>query len=234
MDQTSTAADLGESVVVETGSGTPRASVIWMHGLGADGSDFEPLVPQLRLPARLPVRFVFPQAPVRPVTVNAGYRMRAWYDIPGFAANAPEDAAGIADSTRRIHALIDRERAAGVPAERIVVAGFSQGGALALHASLRYRERLGGLLALSTYLPLRERLTREASIENRDLPILMCHGRFDPVLPLQFGEWSRDALRAAGFRVEWIAYPMQHELCIPQVADVAAWLVARLDRSTGT
>jgi len=229
MDPHSAPADLGDSVVVETGQGRPRASVVWMHGLGADATDFEPLVPQLRLPPRLPVRFVFPQAPVRPVTVNAGYRMRAWYDILGFAANAPEDAAGIAESTRRIHALLDRERDAGVEPSRIVVAGFSQGGAVALHAALRYRERLGGLLALSTYLPLRERLTRESSIENRDLPILMCHGRFDPVLPLQFGEWSRDALRAAGFRVEWIAYPMQHELCMPQIADLAAWLAARLE-----
>ncbi len=218
-----------EAVTVATGAGPAAASVIWMHGLGADGRDFEPLVPQLRLPKRLSVRFVFPQAPVRPVTVNAGYRMRAWYDILGFAANAPEDAAGIAESTRRIHALLDRERDAGVEPSRIVVAGFSQGGAVALHAALRYRERLGGLLALSTYLPLRERLTRESSIENRDLPILMCHGRFDPVLPLQFGEWSRDALRAAGFRVEWIAYPMQHELCMPQIADLAAWLAARLE-----
>lgn len=216
-------------VTVATGAGPAQASVIWMHGLGADAHDFEPLVPQLRLPKHLPVRFVFPQAPVRPVTLNGGYRMRSWYDIYGLAPNVPEDAAGIAESARRIHACIDRERAAGVAAAHIVVAGFSQGGAVALHSALRYPQRLGGVLALSTYLPLRDRLVDEASAVNRDLPILMCHGRYDPVLPLQFGEWSRDALRALGWPVEWNVYPMQHEVCLAQIADVAAWLRARLD-----
>jgi phospholipase/carboxylesterase len=224
-----TDADLGEVITVGPGGGTPRASVIWMHGLGADASDFEPLVPQLRLPRHLPVRFRFPQAPVRPVTLNAGYRMRAWYDIYGLSGSAPEDAAGIEASSRRIHALVDREIESGVPAERIVVAGFSQGGAVALHSALRHPRRLGGLLALSTYLPLRDRLAAEASAANRDLPILMCHGSYDPVLPLQFGEWSRDALRTAGHVVEWKAYPMQHEVSLPQVADVADWLRRRLE-----
>jgi phospholipase/carboxylesterase len=218
-----------ESVTVTTGARPAQASVIWMHGLGADGSDFEPLVPQLRLPKRLAVRFVFPQAPVRPVTINAGYRMRAWYDIQGIGPNLPEDAAGIAESSARIHRFIERERAAGVPAARIVVAGFSQGGAVALHSALRFPERLAGVLALSTYLPLRERLAAEASVANRRLPVLMCHGRFDPVVPLHYGEWSRDALIALGWPVEWIAYPMQHEVCLPQIADIAAWLAARLE-----
>lgn len=221
-------ADPGEFITVETGQGTPRASVVWMHGLGADARDFEPLVPQLRLPRDLPVRFLFPQAPVRPVTLNGHYRMRAWYDVYGFSGSAPEDAAGIAASTRRIHALVDREVAAGIAPERVIVAGFSQGGAMALHSALRHSRRLGGLLALSTYLPLRDRLLPEASAANRDLPILMCHGAFDPVLPLQFGEWSRDMLRAAGFEVEWITYPMHHEVSLPQVADIRAWLLARL------
>jgi phospholipase/carboxylesterase len=218
-----------DAVTVATGPGPVRASVIWMHGLGADGRDFEPLVPQLRLPKRLPVRFVFPQAPVRPVTINGHYPMRAWYDIVALAPNVAEDAAGISESSRRIHRYIERERAAGVDASRIVVAGFSQGGAVALHSALRFPERLGGVLALSTYLPLRERLVSEASAANRDLPILMCHGRFDPVLPLQFGEWSRDALRGLGYPVDWLAHPMQHEVCLPQIADVASWLLARLE-----
>ncbi len=218
-----------DTVTVATGAGPAQASVIWMHGLGADAHDFEPLVPQLRLPKHLPVRFVFPQAPVRPVTINGGYRMRSWFDIYGLAPNVPEDEAGIAESARRIHACIDRERDAGIDATRIVVAGFSQGGAVALHSALRYPQRLGGVLALSTYLPLRDRLASEASAANRDLPILMCHGRFDPVLSLQFGEWSRDALLALGWPVEWIAYPMQHEVSLPQIADVAAWLRARLE-----
>jgi phospholipase/carboxylesterase len=218
-----------EAVTVATGAGPAEASVIWMHGLGADGRDFEPLVPQLRMPKRLPVRFVFPQAPVRPVTINGGYPMRSWYDIYGIGPNLPEDAAGIAESSDRVHRYIERERAAGVPAERIIVAGFSQGGAVALHTALRYPERLGGVLALSTYLPLRERVATEATPVNRDLPVLMCHGRFDPVVPLQYGEWSRDALRALGWPVEWIAYPMQHEVCLPQIADLAAWLRGRLE-----
>jgi len=218
-----------DAVTVVSGPGAARASVIWMHGLGADGRDFEPLVPQLRLPKRLPVRFVFPQAPVRPVTINGGYRMRSWYDIYGLAPNVPEDAAGIVESSRRIHRYVAREQEAGIDPARIVLAGFSQGGAIALHSALRFPARLGGVLALSTYLPLRERVVPEASAANRDLPILMCHGRFDPVLPLQFGEWSRDALLALGYPVEWIAYPMQHEVCLPQIADVAAWLLARLD-----
>ena len=228
MDVRSEPADPGEVITVESGGGPALASVIWMHGLGADGRDFEPLVPQLRLRASLPVRFHFPQAPVRPVTINGGYRMRAWYDVLGFSPSAPEDAAGIAASTRRIHALVDRERAAGIDPSRIVVAGFSQGGAVALHSALRYPSRLGGLLALSTYLPLRQRLEAEGSAANRDLPILMCHGHFDPVLPLQFGEWSRDALQAVGYAVEWRAYPMQHEVSLPQVADLRAWLLDRL------
>ncbi len=218
-----------DAVIVATGPEPVQSSVIWMHGLGADGSDFEPLVPQLRVPRHLPVRFVFPQAPVRPVTVNGGYAMRSWYDIYGLGPNMPEDAAGIAESSARVHRFIARERAGGVAAARIVVAGFSQGGALALHSALRYPERLGGVLALSTYLPLRERLATEASAANRDVPVLMCHGRFDPVVPLQFGEWSRDALLELGWPVEWIAYPMQHEVCLPQIADLAAWLRARLD-----
>jgi phospholipase/carboxylesterase len=220
-----------EAVTVASGAGAAQASVIWLHGLGADGRDFEPLVPQLRIPKWLPVRFVFPQAPVRPVTINGGYRMRSWYDLYGIGPNLPEDAAGIAESSERIHRFIARERAAGVPAARIVVAGFSQGGALAMHSALRFPERLGGLLALSTYLPLRERVAADASAANRDLPVLMCHGRFDPVVPLQYGEWSRDALRQLGWPVEWIAYPMQHEVCLPQIADLAAWLVGRLEQA---
>jgi phospholipase/carboxylesterase len=203
--RTEAAAADDDAVIVATGPEPVQSSVIWMHGLGADGSDFEPLVPQLRVPRHLPVRFVFPQAPVRPVTVNGGYAMRSWYDIYGLGPNMPEDSAGIAESSARVHRFIARERAGGVAAARIVVAGFSQGGALALHSALRYPERLGGVLALSTYLPLRERLAAEASAANRDVPVLMCHGRFDPVVPLQFGEWSRDALLELGWPVEWIA-----------------------------
>jgi len=216
-----------ECIVLEPTSGAPSGSVIWLHGLGADGYDFVPLVPELRLSADQSPRFIFPHAPVRAVTLNNGMRMRAWYDILELALNAREDESGIRESAALVTAFVDRERAAGVPARRIVLAGFSQGGAIALHAGLRHPEALAGILALSTYLPLRDRLG-EAAQANRHLPILMCHGRFDPVLPLQLAELSRDLLRSAGYAVEFREYPMQHQVCEPQIRDVAAWLATVL------
>ncbi len=204
------------------------ASVIWLHGLGADGRDFVPIVPELRLPPSPGVRFVFPHAPVRPVTINNGMRMRAWYDIKVLSAGGPEDEAGIRESAALLAKYIQREREAGIAADRIIVAGFSQGGAIALHAALRHPERFAGVMALSTYLPLRATLAAEAASVNRDLPILMCHGRFDPVLPMQLGTTSRELLRAEGYTVEWKEYPMQHQICLEEVQDIAAWLQARL------
>jgi len=201
-----------------------RASVIWLHGLGADGHDFVPIVPELSLPPAASVRFVFPHAPVRPVTINNGMRMRAWYDIMELSAQRVEDEAGIRHSASIVEALIARERAAGIAAERIVIAGFSQGGAIALHTALRQDERLAGVLALSTYLPLHSSLEREAAPANRALPILMCHGRFDPVLPVELGQQSRDLLRALGYAVEWREYAMQHQVCPAEIADIAGWL----------
>jgi phospholipase/carboxylesterase len=200
-------------------------SVIWLHGLGADGHDFVPIVPELRLPPSLALRFVFPHAPVRPVTINNGLRMRAWYDIQVLSEGGPEDEAGIRESAALLAQYIQREREAGVAANRIVVAGFSQGGAIALHAALRYPEQLAGVLALSTYLPLQASFAVEAAPANRDLPILMCHGRFDPMLPMQLGTASRDFLRAAGYAVEWKEYPMQHQVCLEEIRDIAAWLM---------
>ena len=204
------------------------ASVIWLHGLGADGHDFVPIVRELRLPPDPVLRFVFPHAPVRPVTINNGMRMRAWYDIRELTASGAADDVGIHDSAAILANFIQRERDAGVAADRIVVAGFSQGGAIALHAALRHPERLAGVMALSTYLPLRSTFAAEATPANRDLPILMCHGRFDPVLPMQLGTASRDLLRAEGYAVEWKEYPMQHQVCMEEVQDIAAWLKARL------
>jgi len=215
------------AVVLTPGASTATASVIWLHGLGADGHDFVPLVPQLRLPASLHVRFIFPHAPVRPVTLNHGFRMRAWYDLMGIAADAPEDAAGVAQSAAIVDGYIGRERDAGIPVKRIVIAGFSQGGAIALYAGLRFPEALAGVLALSTYLPLRDRLAAEASSANRNTPILMCHGNQDPVVPLALGERSRDLLLRLGYSIQWNEYPMRHELCPVQVHDIALWL-ARL------
>ena len=203
-------------------------SVIWLHGLGADGHDFVPIVPELRLPPSPAVRFVFPHAPMRPVTINNGMRMRAWYDIVDLSPGGTQDETGIRESAAILAKFIQRERDAGVAASRIVIAGFSQGGAIALHQALRHPERLAGVMALSTYLPLRTTLAAEATAANRDLPILMCHGSLDPVLPLRLGSSSRDLLRTQGYAVEWKEYPMQHQVCLEEVQDIAAWLKERL------
>ncbi|MGH8241909.1 MAG: alpha/beta hydrolase [Steroidobacteraceae bacterium] len=204
------------------------ASVIWLHGLGADGHDFVPIVPELKLPAAPGVRFVFPHAPIRPVTLNMGMRMRAWYDIKTLTAEGRVDEAGLAESRSRLTGLIAAERALGIASARIVVAGFSQGAALALHGALRHPEPLAGMLALSCYLPLQALLAIDLAEANRQTPILMCHGQFDPVLPLALGVAACNWLRAAGYRVEWKEYPMQHQVSPPQIQDIAAWLRARL------
>jgi len=208
---------------------TPAAaSVIWLHGLGADGHDFVPIVPELKLPAEPAVRFVFPHAPVRPVTLNMGMRMRAWYDIRTLTADGRADETGMRESVARVGQLIGAERAAGVEARRIVIAGFSQGGAVALHTALRHPEPLAGILALSTYLPLQAALATELSAANRATPILMCHGQFDPVLPMALGIIARDWLISERYPVEWKEYPMQHQVCLPQIQDIGGWLRARL------
>jgi len=204
------------------------ASVIWLHGLGADGHDFVPIVPELKLRSEPAVRFVFPHAPVRPVTLNNGMQMRAWYDIRTLTAEGRADEAGLRTSAARLDEYIGHERAAGVPSSRIVVAGFSQGGAVALHAGLRHAEALAGILALSTYLPLAATLPAERSEANRGTPILMCHGLHDPVLPHALGVMAREALRTLGYAVDWKEYPMQHQVCLPEIQDVAVWLQDRL------
>jgi phospholipase/carboxylesterase len=203
------------------------ASVIWLHGLGADGHDFVPIVPELKLPASLGIRFVFPHAAVRAVTLNMGMRMRAWYDIKTLTAEGRADETGLRESIGRLDALIAAERALGIESRRIVVAGFSQGGAVALHGALRHPEALGGVLALSCYLPLQAVLANELAEANRQTPILMCHGQHDPVLPLALGVAACNWLRAAGYRVEWKEYPMQHQVCLPEIQDIAAWLRTR-------
>jgi phospholipase/carboxylesterase len=214
-------ASLLEAVELATGA-APELTVIWLHGLGADGHDFEPIVPELKL--RFPARFVFPHAPVRPVTINGGMPMRAWYDILGFGRNVRQDAAGIAASAAAVRRLITREIESGTPSERIVLAGFSQGGAIALHTALRERRRLAGVLALSTYLPLAETLPAERTAANADVPILMVHGAADAVLPLSLGEWSRQALESLGYRVQWQSYAMAHTVCMEEIALIGAWL----------
>jgi phospholipase/carboxylesterase len=213
-----------QSIEITTTGETPQLAVIFLHGLGADGHDFEPIVPELGL--RMPVRFVFPHAPVRPVTIDGGMAMRAWYDILGFSAKATEDAAGIRTSAAAVTQLIDREVERGIAAERIVLAGFSQGGAVALHTALREPRALAGVLALSTYLPLANTVASERSAANADIPIFMAHGTADSVLPLELAEFSRRTLEALGYVIEWHAYSMAHSVCMEEVSAVGAWLAS--------
>lgn len=206
-----------------------RLAVIWLHGLGADGHDFEPIVPELGL--GFAARFVFPHAPVRPVTINAGLPMRAWYDIVSIDRAAPEDEAGIRASAAAVSRLIDAEAERGTAPGRIVLAGFSQGGAIALHAGLRERRRLAGLLALSTYLPLAGTLEAERSPESLELPIFVAHGTEDPVVPFAFGEASRERLSAAGHAVEWHAYGIGHGVAADEIRAIGAWLTSLAARA---
>jgi phospholipase/carboxylesterase len=212
--------DLLEAIEIETGP-SPRAAIIWLHGLGADGHDFEPIVPELAMPPVPTARFVFPHAPVQPVTINGGARMRAWYDVTN---DGRQDATGIRASQARVGALIARERSRGIAPGAIVLAGFSQGGAIALHTGLRHPEHLAGILALSTYLPLPDTLEKEASQANRDVPIFMAHGTQDPVIPLSWAARSRDLLITLGYAVEWHEYPMPHSVCPEEIADIGRWL----------
>ncbi len=213
--------DLLETIEIETGR-EPCAAVIWLHGLGADGHDFEPIVPELGMAAAAPgVRFIFPHAPLQPVTINGGAVMRAWYDVTG---DGRQDAAGVHSSQTCVEALIARERTRGIAAASIVLAGFSQGGAMALHVGLRHPERLAGILALSAYLPLPDTLAEEASEANRDAPIFMAHGTQDPVIPLSWAARSRDHLVALGYAVMWREYPMPHSVCAKEIEDVGRWL----------
>ncbi len=215
--------ELLDSIVMETAP-EPDAAVIWMHGLGADGHDFEPIVRELSLPARPGVRFVFPHAPLRPVTINQGHVMRAWYDIRALAGVRREDEAGVRQSARQIEALIARERQRGIVPGRLVLAGFSQGGAMALHVGLRCPDRLAGVLALSCFLPLASTLAAEAAAANRDVPIFWAHGAHDPMVPLALAEQGREQVAALGYPIEWHQYPMPHSVCAEEIADIARWL----------
>lgn len=211
------------STVEVPAKGAARASVVWLHGLGADGHDFEPVVPELGVDD-LGVRFVFPHAPVRPVTLNGGMPMRAWYDILGLDLKRREDEAGVLDSTARVARLIAREVERGIPAERIAVAGFSQGGAIALHLGLRYGERLAGIVALSTWLPRTDTLDKEAAEANRKTPVFVAHGTMDPMVPVERGRAARLALEQRGYDVVYAEYPMQHQVCMEEIQAIGAFL----------
>ena len=209
-----------ESIIIKKTSPL-NASVIWLHGLGADGYDFEPVIELLNLPY---IKFILPHAPYRPVTLNNGYEMRAWYDIFGLTPDSPQDANGIHAMQVELEALIAHEIALGIPASRIVLAGFSQGGAMVLHTATRYREKLAGVLALSTYLPLRDQLLSEHHPANKNTPIWMAHGVDDSVITLNTALTARDALLSAGFNVNWQTYPMAHSVSEAEIADIRAFL----------
>jgi phospholipase/carboxylesterase len=214
--------ELLDAIQLETGR-DPERSVIWLHGLGADGRDFVPIVGELDLPAA-PIRFVFPHAPVQPVTINNGMSMRAWYDIVADDIARREDERGVRASQRLVEALIARERERGVPAARIVLAGFSQGGAIALQTGLRHAERLAGIMALSTYVPIASALEAERNAANNDVPIFMAHGTQDPIIPLTHARRSRELLERLGYPVEWHEYAMPHSVSPQEIDDIGAWL----------
>ena len=216
-----------DSLEVETHA-DPTASVVWLHGLGADGHDFESIVPELGMPEAIPVRFVFPHAPERSITINQGMMMRAWYDITGFESERQEDNGGIRDSAEHVNRLILQEQDRGIPFSRIVLAGFSQGGAVALHTGLRFPQALAGIMALSAYLPLADTVEAEASDVNRPTPIFMAHGTLDPVVPVQMGKMSFDFLEREGFKPSWKDYPIPHAVCPEEIQDIGVWLQSLL------
>lgn len=209
--------------------GTAERAIIWLHGLGADGYDFVPLVPELDLPATLGVRFVFPHAPGIPVTLNGGMVMPAWYDIRGTDLKAGQDLEGLRESAGRIRSLIEREEARGIPCSRIVLAGFSQGGAVALHTGLRLDRPLAGILALSTYVVGEDLLAGERHPANAGTPVFQAHGQYDPMVPIARGEAARDLLVSLGHTVTWRTYPMMHAVCPEETRDIGDWLRSVLD-----
>lgn len=214
--------DSDAPIIIEPTS-TANASVIWLHGLGADGHDFEPIVPMLGAVTKY-TRFVFPNAPTRPVTINNGMVMRAWYDITSMEIKRRVDSIGVRDSEATLQRLVHAELEKGVPISRIVLAGFSQGGAVVLHTSVRYPSRLAGVMALSTYVPLPELTDVEAHPANKDIPIFMAHGTFDPVIQLQLAQGSRQHLAELGYHVDWHAYPIEHAISPAEIGDIAGWL----------
>lgn len=215
--------DLLSAIELESGA-HPTHTILWMHGLGADGNDFVPVVDELELPPDTRIRFIFPHAPRRSVSINDGVVMRAWYDILNLNFSQPEDETGLRNSQQAIEALLDREKQRGIAPERIVLAGFSQGGAMALQTGLRYPEKLAGIMALSCYLPLQQTLTGEAHHANSATSIFMAHGSRDPVVPMTLAAASRRQLLKSGYAVEWHEYPMAHTVCVEEIADISTWL----------
>lgn len=215
------------SIQIETAP-NPHHALIWLHGLGADGHDFEPIVPELVDRAWPALRFVFPHAPMRPITINAGMSMRAWYDISGQEIAQRQDETGIRASSVLLDELIEQQVARGVASENVLLAGFSQGGAIVLAGGIRHKQRLGGIIALSTYLPMAEKTDAEISVANRATPLFMAHGKADPTISHALGEMSRDYLKQRGYTVEWHTYSMAHQVCPEEISDLRRWIGARL------
>ncbi len=205
-----------------------KASIIWLHGLGADGYDFKPIVPELGLSDELGIRYIFPHAPVRAVTINGGLSMRAWYDIKAIDLTMAEDAKSIQESTEFLMELVQKERDSGIPTNKIILAGFSQGGAIALYTALRYPKSLAGILALSTYMPLLKNLQNEIHEANQSTPILQMHGTFDPVIPIFTAKNTFQQLEKLACQIEWQEYPMQHAVCPPEINHIGKWIKERL------
>jgi phospholipase/carboxylesterase len=214
--------------IEKTTGDKPTHSVIWLHGLGADGHDFEPVVPELVRPGWPPLRFVFPHAPVRPITLNGGLRMRGWYDILGMELARIEDESGIRESMAAVRALIARESTRGIEPQRVLLAGFSQGGAIALATGLTHPQRLAGVMALSTYLPIAAKLEAERSPMQSGLPVFCAHGAMDPIVPQALGSMTAERLRGWGHDVDWHSYPMPHSVCAQEIADIGDWMERRL------
>lgn len=212
-----------DCITLET-TDTPDAAVIWLHGLGADGNDFVPIVEQLQLPTHLGIRFIFPHAPLRPITINQGYQMPGWYDIRSLSIIDDEDRTGIEESSIILKQLCQEQEDTGIRAQRIVLAGFSQGGAVALHCGMRYAKPLAGIMALSTYLPLPDRLPREISECARDIPVFMAHGRQDDVVAYQYGKQSMERLQEQAINVQWHEYDMGHAVCPAEIQHIRQWL----------
>ena len=219
----------GEAIIIQSGAEADTdAAVIWLHGLGADGGDFVPVVDELRLPDDMAIRFIFPHAPVMPVTINQGYRMRAWYDIRSMSIVDGEDEAGITGSSRWLASMCDELIDQGIQPGRIILAGFSQGGAIALHCGCRFEQPLGGIMALSTYMPLPASLAAEISTTASRVPVFMAHGRYDDIVKIDNAYRSRDLLTAHGIEVEWHEYDMQHSVCMEEISHIRQWLINRL------
>lgn len=215
-------------VIEKTTQKAPEYSIIWLHGLGADGNDFEPIIPELNV-MDIPIRFIFPHAPFRSVTINGGMKMRAWYDIIDIGPSAPEDEKGIMASCQAVRDIIQTQIEDGIPSEHIFLAGFSQGGAIALYTGLTHEEPLGGIIALSTYLPFMRRFPGAAHDKNAEIPIFMAHGLMDPIVPFNAGETTQAILEAHGYPIEWQTYMMEHSVCPDEITDIGRWLQAHCD-----